>query len=223
VYIDPDPISVLRGGPQPELARRFIEYVLTERGQSVWNFEPIESTPKEAHVLDDNGDEMGPAVYALRRLPVRRVMYEKHFDHFMDRVNPYLIAGSDRPAGWRSSIGPMMGAFGIDTDVELKAAWKALNEARADESFPSEVLAEMESIFYAMPIHQMPPDKVGQPGELLEFTPENYRAIRNSWRDPDHPDWAVKSQIRYVEFFQEKYAQVVRLAKTRALEPAGIQ
>ena len=223
VYIDPDPISVLRGGPQPKLARRFIEYVLTERGQSVWNFEPIGSTPKEDHVLDDNGDEMGPAVYALRRLPVRRVMYEKHFDHFMDRVNPYLIAGSDRPAGWRSSIGPMMGAFGIDTDVELKAAWKALNEARADESFPSEVLAEMESIFYAMPIHQMPPDEAGEPGELLEFTPENYRAIRNSWRDPDHPDWAVKSQIRYVEFFQEQYAQVVRLAKTRALEPAGTQ
>ena len=223
VYIDPDPISVLRGGPQPELARRFIEYVLTERGQSVWNFQPLEDVEPADRVLDDNGDEMGPAVYALRRLPARRVMYEKHFDHFMDQVNPYLIAGSDRPAGWRSSIGPMMGAFGIDTDVELKAAWKALNNARADESFPSEVLAEMEKLFYAMPIHQMPPNEAGEPGELLEFTPENYRSIRNSWRDPEHPDWAVKSQIRYVEFFQEQYRQVARLAKSRALDSAGTQ
>ncbi|PHQ81479.1 MAG: hypothetical protein COB69_04185 [Phycisphaera sp.] len=223
VYIDPDPISVMRGGPQPELARRFIEYVLTERGQSVWNFAPISDTEPADRVLDSEGDEMGPAVYALRRLPARRVMYEKHFDHFMDRVNPYLVAGSDRPAGWRSSIGPMMGAFGIDTGDELKKAWKALNDARADEAFPSEVMAQMERLFYAMPVHEMPPNEAGQPGEMLEFTPENYKPIRNSWRDPEHPEWAVKSQIRYVEFFQEQYRQVVRLARTKALEPAGTQ
>lgn len=221
VYIDPDPVSVLRGGPQPEIARRFIEYVLTERGQSVWNFRPIESTPPEQRVVDMEGDEMGPAVYALRRLPARRVMYDKHFDHFMDRVNPYLIAGSDRPAGWRSSIGPMMGAFGIDTSTELKSAWKALTEAREDESFPSEVLAEMEQLFYAMPVHEMPPTPEGEPGERLEFTPENYRAIRNSWRDAEHPDWAVKSQIRYVDFFRENYRRVESLALARELDSAG--
>lgn len=221
VYIDPDPISVLRGGPQPELARRFIEYVLTERGQSVWNFPPLESTPPDQRVVDMEGDEMGPALYALRRLPARRVMYDKYFNHFMDKVNPYLIAGTDRPAGWRSSIGPMMGAFGIDTSDELKAAWKSLNEARVDESFPSEVLEEMERLFYAMPIHEMPPTSEGEPGEMLEFTPENYRAIRNSWRDKAHPDWGVKSQIRYVDFFRENYRRVEELARSRALESAG--
>ena len=69
----------------------------------------------------------------------------------------------------------------------------------------------------------MPPNEAGEPGELLEFTPENYRPIRNSWRDPEHPDWAVKSQIRYVEFFQDQYRQVARLAKSRALDSAGTQ
>ncbi|MEC9374192.1 MAG: extracellular solute-binding protein, partial [Planctomycetota bacterium] len=34
VFIDPDPISLLRGAPHPELARRFIEYLLTIEGQS---------------------------------------------------------------------------------------------------------------------------------------------------------------------------------------------
>lgn len=215
VYIDPDPISVLRGGPEPELARRFIEYVLTERGQSVWNFRPIESLPPEERVVNDEGDVMGPMTYALRRLPARRVMYEKHFDHFTDRVNPYLIAGTDQPRGWRSSIGPVMGAFGIDTSYELKSAWRALNDARADETFPPEVLHEMERLFYAMPVHLMPD------GEELLFTPENYRAIRNSWRDPAHPDWGVKSQIRYVDFFRENYRQVRELFAARELEPAG--
>lgn len=194
VYVDPDPVSVLRGGPEPELARRFIEFVLTEQGQAIWNFAP--------------GDEsgMGPERYALRRLPARRVMYEKHFDRFMDRVNPYDLAGDESPAGWRSSIGPMMGAFGIDTHHELKDAWSALNRARADEAFPSEVLAAMEEAFYAMPMHEMPD------GEMLPFTEANYLAIRNSWRDPE---WGTLSRIRYIDFFREQYGRVVRMADRR--------
>ena len=114
----------------------------------------------------------------------------------------------------------MMGAFGIDTADELKEAWRALNEARVSTDYPPEVLAEMETAFYAMPVHQMPPDVAGKPGELLPFTPENYGVIRNSWRDSMHPEWAVKSQIAYVEFFREQYGRVVRLSRTRALDTA---
>lgn len=36
VFIDPDPISKLRGGPDPELADRFIEFTLSEEGQALW-------------------------------------------------------------------------------------------------------------------------------------------------------------------------------------------
>lgn len=213
VYIDPDPVSILRGGPEPELARRFIQYVMSIEGQSVWNFEP--KLYQDAPIVDDAGTELGPERYALRRLPVRRIMYEKYFQHFMDKVNPYLIAGDDKPAGWRSSIGPMMGAFGIDNDTEVKRAWKALNRARSDTTFPPDVLAEMERLFYAMPMHMMPD------GTELLFTPENYKAIRNSWRDPDHPRWAIKSQIRYVEFFRRSYRKVIALQHDRELNPAG--
>ncbi len=201
VYVDPDPVSVLRGGPEPELARRFIEYVLTEKGQSVWNFAP-----------DGEADGWGPERYSLRRLPARRVMYTTHFDRFVDRVNPYNLAGDESPAGWRSSIGPMMGAFGIDTGHELKEAWAALHEARTDESFPPEVLTEMETSFYAMPVHTMPD------GQQLEFTPENYRAIRGSWRDPE---WGTRSRIAYTVFFQQQYDRVVRLASERRLPAPG--
>jgi ABC-type Fe3+ transport system substrate-binding protein len=37
-YVDADPISVLRGGPNPDLARRFIEFTLTEEAQALWQF-----------------------------------------------------------------------------------------------------------------------------------------------------------------------------------------
>ena len=206
VFVDPDPISLLRGGPDPELARRFIEYVLSDRGQAVWNFRP--RAEQDPPVLDEDGHAMGPYRYALRRLPARRSMYTGYFEHFMDRVNPYELAGDESPAGWRSSIGPMMGAFGIDTSTELKSAWAALNRARSDASFPSEVLAAMEEAFYAMPVHQMPD------GTGLLFSEEHYRAIRGSWRDDE---WAVRSKIRYQSFFREQYGRVVDMERRRSI------
>ncbi|MEO1584380.1 MAG: ABC transporter substrate-binding protein [Planctomycetota bacterium] len=198
VYVDPDPISVLRGGPEPELARRFIEFLLTEQGQAIWNFAP--------------GDESGwgPERYALRRLPARRVMYAEHFDRFIDRVDPYELAGDESPAGWRSSIGPMMGSFGIDTGRELKLAWAALNRARSDAGFPVEVLAEMERAFYSMPVHEMPN------GDRLPFREDNYRAIRNSWRDTE---WGTLSRIRYTQFFRSEYERVQQMESRRAVVP----
>lgn len=204
VFVDPDPISVLRGGPEPELARRFIEFLLSERGQAIWNFPPRERQPTPA--IDRQGRPMGPMTYALRRLPARRVMYERYRHHFIDTVDPYTLAGKATPAGWRSAIGPMMGAFGIDTHSELRSAWAALNRARADASFPAEVLAEMERAFYAMPEFQMPD------GGSLHFSEANFRAVRGSWRDPA---WAARARIEAIEFFRRQYRLVTELEWAR--------
>jgi hypothetical protein len=201
VYVDPDPVSILSGGPEPELARRFVEFVLSEQGQSIWNFPPRVQ-----------GETLGPQRYALRRLPVRRVMYERYLDRMMDRVDPYLMAGAAEPAGWRSAIGPVMGAFGIDSAHELKQAWAALHRARADAEFPQDVLAAMESAFYALPPHEMPD------GAWLDFTADHYRAIRGSWRDPP---WARRSQQAYTEFFRARYRDVVTMYQRRGLMTAA--
>lgn len=59
--VSADPISMLRGAPRREIAQRFIEYVLGEEGQKLWNYAP--------------GSEGGPQRFALRRLPIRRDFY----------------------------------------------------------------------------------------------------------------------------------------------------
>jgi ABC-type Fe3+ transport system substrate-binding protein len=59
--ISVDPIAMLRGAPDPELATAFMEYVLSEEGQGLWGYRV--------------GVSGGPQKTALRRLPVRRDFY----------------------------------------------------------------------------------------------------------------------------------------------------
>ncbi|MEO1008259.1 MAG: extracellular solute-binding protein [Planctomycetota bacterium] len=206
VYIDADPISILRGAPHPELARRFVEFTLTEQAQSLWQFpaNPDQTGPPPT----------GPVQYELRRAPVRRVMYERHADRFIDELDPFNAAADVENRGWRSSISIMMGAFGVDSDEELQRAWAALNELRAmaatDPAFES-TLREAEAAFYAFPSEPV----TGEDGAVRElvFSAENYRPVRNAWRDPER---AVEAQIEYTRFFRDRYREVVKLARDAA-------
>jgi ABC-type Fe3+ transport system substrate-binding protein len=209
VYIDADPVSILLGTPNADLARRFIEFTLTEEAQALWQFPPTESPAGAANPPGPDGRPMGPSRYALRRMPVRRVMYDKYADHFVDKTNPFDVAADLKSRGWRDSIAIMMGAFGIDTAEELKAAWAALTRARTDPAFPKDTLAQMEQAFYAMPMHQTTP-KDGQP-QLLEFSEANFKAISDDtsrWRDPAK---ATRARIAYTRFFLDQYQKVVDL------------
>jgi ABC-type Fe3+ transport system substrate-binding protein len=152
VYIDADPATILNGAANFDLARAFVEFCLTEEAQALWQFPPIAQATADTPT-DASGRKFGPDEYALRRMPVRRVMYEKYARFFVDKSNPFEAASDVKSNGWRSSIPPMMAAFGIDTAPEVRAAWKALNEARSQSGFPAERLAEMEKLFYSMPMH----------------------------------------------------------------------
>jgi iron(III) transport system substrate-binding protein len=197
VYIDADPISILRGGPNFELAKRFVEFCLTEEGQALWQF-PV------ARPASESGRELGPEQYELRRLPIRRVMFAKYMERFIDKVDPYAIASKMPVQGWRPTIGPMMGAFSIDVAQEQHAAWAALNRARASEGFPKDLLAEIEGLFYAWPT-------TTGPSGPIAFLPGNVKAIRDVWRDPDA---AARCKIEYTKFFRGNYARIVDLAES---------
>lgn len=207
VFIDADPISLLRGAPNPDLAKRFVEFCLTDEAQSLWQL-PATSGPRaSANPTTSDGVQAGPERYELRRMPVKRSMYDRagpYFPLFSDKVDPFEIASQTRPAGWRSAIGVMMGAFAIDVAHDQRAAWAALNAARADASFPPDALKEMERLFYAWPT-----TLVGD--KELEFTPENFRAIRDSWRGPGAQ---TRAEVRYAAFFRASYRRVVEISRS---------
>lgn len=158
--ISGDPISILRGAENKELALRFMEYVLSEDGQKLWNYKP--------------GTPGGPVSSALRRLPVRRDFYPsadnatinakalEHSkytsDNLLDpKVDAYSLA-NDFMYRFRwtgrhfSFFRQFIRAMCMDSGVELRAATKAIIEAGGPEKCPQamEALMRMPSEPYEM-------------------------------------------------------------------------
>jgi ABC-type Fe3+ transport system substrate-binding protein len=138
--LSPDPIALMRGAPNRELAAAFIEYVMSMDGQKLWNFRP--------------GTPGGPRHYALRRLPIRKDFYTNPVfaAHRSDPdVNPYA---GDAPlvynAAWTGRLFREMSfvirVMGIDTHNELAAAWREIWSERIDAATREKLLAELTDV-----------------------------------------------------------------------------
>ncbi len=138
--IGADPIGLLRGAPNRAVALAFIEFVLSIEGQKLWNFKV--------------GTPGGPVRYALRRLPIRRELYEPQYAAYRSdpAVLPYVEAQSfTYHEAW---TGPLFSALRfivrvmcLDAHDEQAAAWKAL----IDAGFPEQATAaftDMSAVDY---------------------------------------------------------------------------
>jgi len=131
----PDPISMLKGAPHPEMAQRFIEFVLSDAGQALWCL-PV-------------GAEGGPARHTLYRQPIRRDSYTNYKGKMSDLlVDVFEHSGDfkldEDAAGVRISKlhGPLMQAAAIDNRELLAKAWKAI----LDAGKPADLMAEFTSL-----------------------------------------------------------------------------
>ena len=118
----PDPISMLKGAPHPEMAKRFIEFVLSEQGQALWCLPP--------------GAPGGPANKALFRQPVRQDIYVKYKGKMLaPLVDPFVHSSSFVYNGEAAEVrirwllGPLMKAAALDSHDQLTKAWKAIIDA----------------------------------------------------------------------------------------------
>lgn len=130
-----DPIGMLRGAPNPQAAKIFMEFVLSIEAQKLWNFKI--------------GTPGGPVRYALRRLPIRKELYDPQYLKFRSDpdVEPYEEAKFfTYHEEW---TGPLFGPLRfiirtmcLDTHDEQVAAWKAL----IDADFPPEATARFHDL-----------------------------------------------------------------------------
>ena len=130
----PDPISLLKGAPHEQTARRFIEFVLSERGQALFCL-PI-------------GVPNGPVEHALYRQPIRRDLYEKYAGKMLPQlVHPFVqtqplvydVEAADIRMGLL--LGPLMKAAVLDSREQLVQAWKAILDAGLPEALVNEFVA----------------------------------------------------------------------------------
>jgi ABC-type Fe3+ transport system substrate-binding protein len=123
--ITPDAIGILKGAPNPEVAKAFIRFVMSEEGQKLWLL--VEKTPG------------GPQRFQLNRFSVLPSLYE---------LPPQILAVKLNPFSWRSDfefdpklsaerwsiVNDLIGALVIDPKNLLTRAWKeALDKGRLNE------------------------------------------------------------------------------------------
>lgn len=129
-----DPVGMLRGAPEPELATAFMDFVLSDEGQKIWNYRP--------------GSPGGPEKAALRRLPVRRDFYSDSNRQYMTdaTVQPFddAKAFTYHPE-WTQPLFDvvrfLVRVMCIDLHDEQREAWRILAQA----GFPPRATAMFEN------------------------------------------------------------------------------
>jgi ABC-type Fe3+ transport system substrate-binding protein len=154
--ITPDSIAILKGAPHPELARHFLEFVLSRANQLLWML------PK--------GRPGGATRYVINRMSILPALYDEfaavtpvHTNPFRARFN--LIYSSKLAASRREILTPLIAAWMIDTHDVLARAWSALN-GPAVEKLPAPRRAALLAEFLAPPCSQ---------AELLQLAGTNWK------------------------------------------------
>ena len=127
--VSADPVGILRGAPNPKLARIFVDFLLSERGQRLWNYRA--------------GTPGGPQKYTLHRLPVRRDVYTQQDRLRMSApdADPFELAGAFEYQGaWTGPLFDVMRilirVMVIDCEQELQQAWRAICSAGGPDKVP---------------------------------------------------------------------------------------
>src|SRR5262249_40568710 len=125
-----DCIPLLKGGPNPTTARRFVDFVLSEDGQRLW-FLP-------------RGYPGGPRQFSIERMSIRPDFYKRYKHESNIKFSPFdlkqsFLYNSKLSRGRRDVLNALMGALLVDTHGELKAAWRAIVARR----LPADDLVEL--------------------------------------------------------------------------------
>jgi ABC-type Fe3+ transport system substrate-binding protein len=121
----PDPISLLRGAKHLEIAKVFMEYIVSLPGQQLLAFK--------------TGVRGGPLHSPLCRTPILKTVYDDEFQPFrLEGENPYQSVGDFfyRPE-WTKPVHNLLGliikiAF-IDAADELTSAWRQIIQAQNED------------------------------------------------------------------------------------------
>jgi len=126
--LNPDSIAILKNPPHPEMARRFLEFVLGRPGQLLWML------PK--------GAPGGATQNVINCMSVYPALYDELAGRTPIATNPFRIPASfaysaDLAGKRRAILGALIAARMIDTHDVLVRAWTALHSDAAAKLSPA--------------------------------------------------------------------------------------
>jgi ABC-type Fe3+ transport system substrate-binding protein len=171
--ISPDGIAILKGAPNLVFARRFIDFVLGEDGQRLW-FLP-------------RGNREGPRQYSIERMSVRPDFYKRYHGISNIEFSPFELKQSFRydaklARDRREIVAALAGAFLVDTQTELRAAWRSVME------------------------HGLPADERKELGRMPLTESEAFQLSTGAWKDPEIRN---RKKIEWQTLAQRKYRRIV--------------
>lgn len=133
-------MAMLRGAPEPETAMAFMEFVLSDEGQKLWNYQV--------------GAPQGPERDNLRRLPVRLDFYSEANRKYMTDAGTEPLTTAQaftyHPEWTNQLFGVirfLVKVMCVETHDELTRTWTVL----ASQNFPpraTEVFADSKMLNY---------------------------------------------------------------------------
>ena len=164
---NPDPIAVLKGAPNPELAQRFVAFVMSARGQALWALRP--------------GHPHGPIRSELGRQPIRRDVYTTYAEHLSPWVvDPYrsgneLQVDTEMLATRFGVLRQLVRVAAIDNQTLLRQARRTIIET----NFEPQRLADFNRV----------PPNVATRADII--------AIARRLRDPEQADTIITNWNRF--------------------------
>jgi iron(III) transport system substrate-binding protein len=168
--INPDPIAVAKNAPHRELAIHFIEFVLSEEGQLLWNTRP--------------GVPGGPKETALRRLPIVPSVYGKSAN-FTDHVNPFMAAQGFNTSTARKKTFAILGELVEFSCIDLLDELRATRAAIEASSHAMELEAKLGRFPFDQKeaIHRAEQWKAADPARQLELQRTWTNDFRREYQD----------------------------------------
>ncbi len=190
--INPDSIAILKGAPNLELAKAFVEFTLSKEGQKLWML-PV-------------GAEGGPKKYLLGRMSVIPSLYEELGGQSVVPVNPFKMKSV---LTYNSTLGSLryvlvndlLGAMIIDTHADLVSVWGeiiGINKTLTEAGVTSEEITKAIETMGSAPLTE---------SEALKLASQwSDQSVRNKYISKWH------------SFALEKYKSASEHAKVAAIE-----
>lgn len=172
--IVPDGLAILKGAPHPVLAKRFVDFVLSDAGQKLWYL--------------PQGHPEGPQLHSIERMPVRPDLYPRYRNISNIEFSPFDLKQTFHYDGQLAReraeiVSALVGALLVDTHPELQAAWRAIIR----RGLPAEELAALgrmpltasDALQLAHGAWKEPAVRNQKKVEWQQWAQKKYRQIRN--------------------------------------------